>query len=107
MGTVTKAEDLEPYETAVADALKLLHSRGLFHYDLHMGNVLFETNGSELRAWIIDFGLSKRISSSGGRDPADMQFYDEHSAEKMFLEAKKLLRDIREKKKNLNGKVSI
>ncbi len=45
----------------VCDALAYLHENGVFHRDLHSGNVLFRNNGELV---VADFGLSRR---KGGR----------------------------------------
>ncbi len=46
--------DRECWLGALADLLAGLHGRGLWHGDLHAGNVLLRREGSSWRCWLID-----------------------------------------------------
>jgi serine/threonine protein kinase len=54
-------ENFVPIFRHILQGIKLYHSAGYVHNDLHYGNILVEASGDRFIAKIIDFGLAFRI----------------------------------------------
>jgi tRNA A-37 threonylcarbamoyl transferase component Bud32 len=64
MDNICKTYTVAHVAKEVCDALAYLHANGVFHRDLHPGNVLFRKNGELV---VADFGLSRRKGHPGIR----------------------------------------
>ena len=57
----------------LVDALIEIHSKGVFHRDIKLENILLDTSDDDLRIWIIDFGcgqlLQDKYTDAQGRPP--------------------------------------
>lgn len=47
----------------ILDALKCVHSQGIWHLDIKPGNIMLDNSGN---AYLIDFGASKQVKDSNG-----------------------------------------
>ena len=56
------ADEIRGYTLQVLDALKAIHSEGIFHLDLKPGNIMIDHQGV---LHLIDFGASKQIEADG------------------------------------------
>lgn len=48
----------------LVNALIEIHSRGVFHRDIKLENILIETDSEAPRIWVIDFGCATFLSDS-------------------------------------------
>lgn len=75
-------ESLSPKAVeAFSEKLAALHTNGIFHGDLHEGNVLIDKNGE---AKIIDYGISSKISDDPKEAELKMWLNDVNEATNIF-----------------------
>ncbi|MBI4208838.1 MAG: hypothetical protein HY538_03940 [Deltaproteobacteria bacterium] len=51
-----------------ASATRKMHDAGIFHADLHLGNIVLQKNGDSFKAYLIDFDRAKARNSLSDKD---------------------------------------
>ncbi|MBI5230212.1 MAG: phosphotransferase [Candidatus Magasanikbacteria bacterium] len=89
---VISKKDIAHFQTQLASMIAALHKAGIYHRDLHMGNIMRDDATGAL--YIIDFGQSKRIFLSEEKDSIYRHTYKKFdTTNRRFVEVHETLED--------------